>query len=548
MKLIRFLLRHSRRNVAFSTAAGILSGASSTGLLALINSMLSGGSSSRGTLLAGFLGLCLAVLVTRITSELLLSHLGQETILKLRMDLSRQILRVPLRRLEELGPHRVLATLTEDVPTITNVVGMIPILSINVAVLLGSLVYLAWLSWEILAVVAVLMVVGIFMYQLPMGRAVHHMRAARELNDDLYDHFRALTQGVKELKLHQERREGFLDSELEATAHRYRDENIRGLRIFTISASWGQVFVFLVVGLLLFFLPQLMDVSPQVFTGYTLTLLYLMSPLQTLMNAMPTIGRASASIGRVDAMGLQLAKAASSERVAAPAAGSPWSRMDFLGLTHAYRREGEDGDFILGPIDLTLRPGEIVFIAGGNGSGKTTLAKLLTGLYVPDTGQILWDGRPVTDENREAYRQSFSAVFSDFYLFSTLLGVGDSGLDDRAGQYLDMLHLRHKVQVKDGRLSTLDLSQGQRKRLALLTAYLEDRPIYLFDEWAADQDPFFKKVFYHQLLPELKKRNKTAVVISHDDRYFDAADRVIKLENGRIVTEPASVETATTAF
>ena len=542
MRLIRFLLRHSRQIVAFSVIAGVLSGASSTGLLALINSMLTGGSGSRGALLAGFLGLCLAALVTRVASELLLSHLGQETILKLRMELSRQILRVPLRRLEELGPHRVLATLTEDVPTITNVVSMVPILSINAAVLAGCLVYLALLSWQVFAAVTVLMVVGILMYQLPIGRAVHHMRAARDLNDDLYDHFRALTQGVKELKLHLERREGFLGSELEATARRYRDENIRGLRIFTVSASWGQVFVFLVVGLLLFFLPQLTGVSPQVLSGYTLTLLYLMSPLQTLMNAMPNIGRANASLNRVDAMGLQLAEAASSERAAAPAADRSWSRMDFMGLTHAYHREGEDGEFVLGPIDLTLRPGELVFIAGGNGSGKTTLAKLLTGLYVPDTGQILWNGRLVTDENREAYRQSFSAVFSDFYLFPSLLGIDDPGLDARADRYLEMLHLRHKVQVKDGRLSTLDLSQGQRKRLALLTAYLEDRPIYLFDEWAADQDPFFKEVFYRELLPELKKRNKTAVVISHDDRYYDAADRIIKLDSGRIVAESAPVE------
>ncbi len=183
-----------------------------------------------------------------------------------------------------------------------------------------------------------------------------------------------------------------------------------------------------------------------------------------------------------------------------------------------------------------------MFIAGGNGSGKTTLAKLLTGLYVPDSGQILWNGHPVTDQNREAYRQSFAAVFSDFYLFPSLLGIADADVDARADRYLEMLHLRHKVQVKDGRLSTLDLSQGQRKRLALLTAYLEDRPIYLFDEWAADQDPFFKEVFYRQLLPELKKRNKTAVVISHDDRYYDAADRIIKLDSGRIVAESVPLE------
>ncbi|HYO12807.1 MAG TPA: cyclic peptide export ABC transporter [Thermoanaerobaculia bacterium] len=547
MKLIRFLLQRSRGVVVLVVLTGLVSGACNTGLLALINALLTDPEGSRRPLLVGFIALCVLVPASRVASELLLSYLGQQTIFRLRLDLSRRVLDVPLRRLEELGSHRILATLTDDIPTITNVVNQIPVLAINVAVFAGGLFYLAWLSWKVFAVAMVFVVLGVVSYQLPIVKAARHIRTARRLNDDLYNHFRAVTQGVKELQLHRGRREDFFTRELETTAGRYRNENLLGLRILTLASSWGQVFIFVVVGLLLFVVPELWDVQDKVLTGYTLTLLYLMGPMQTLMNSMPVFGRAAVSVERVDAMGLQLSSLATPS-AALPAVTASWNRLELDGVTHAYHREGEDSDFVLGPIDLTLRPGEIVFIAGGNGSGKTTLAKLLTGLYVPDTGQILWDGRPVTDENREAYRQSFSAVFSDFYLFPTLPGFGDSGLDERAEHYLDMLLLRHKVQVKDGRLSTLDLSQGQRKRLALLTAYLEDRPIYLFDEWAADQDPFFKKVFYHQILPELKKRNKTAVVISHDDRYFDAADRIIKLENGRIVTEPASVETAAVAF
>jgi putative pyoverdin transport system ATP-binding/permease protein len=172
---------------------------------------------------------------------------------------------------------------------------------------------------------------------------------------------------------------------------------------------------------------------------------------------------------------------------------------------------------------------------GGNGSGKSTLAKLITGLYLPDSGKICLDGTPITNQNRETYRQLFSTVFSDFYLFERLLGIPFENLDIRARTYLEELQLSHKVQVKDGSLSTTELSQGQRKRLALLTAYLDDRPIYLFDEWAADQDPFFREVFYQQILPELKKRDKAVLVISHDDRYFHLCDRLIKLDYGQIV-------------
>ena len=187
------------------------------------------------------------------------------------------------------------------------------------------------------------------------------------------------------------------------------------------------------------------------------------------------------------------------------------------------------------PIDLTLSPGELVFIVGGNGSGKSTLAKLITGLYVPDAGEILLDGILVDDRNRELYRQLFSTVFADFYLFERLLGLGLQDLDAQAKTYLEQLQLTHKVTIENGKLSTTALSQGQRKRLALLTAYLEDRPIYLFDEWAADQDPFFREIFYQQLLPELKQRGKAVLVISHDDRYFHLADRLLKLDYGQIV-------------
>ena len=538
MKMITFLLRRSRKVVVFAIATGVVSGACSTGLLALITALL-GHTVSRSTLLIAFLGLCVLVLLTRVVSELLLTFLGQETIFQLRLDLSRRVLEVPLRRLEELGPHRVLATLTEDIPTITQVVSLIPNLAVNLAIVVGCLIYLGLLSVKVFAGVVLLMALGVVGYQLPLGRAVAHMVGARKVNDDLYGHFRTLTQGIKELKLHRLRREGFLVDELTATARSFRDENIRGMRIYTIAASWGQVFVFVVIGLLLFVLPEMERLPPAVLTGYVLTVLYLMTPLQVLMNSAQNFGRAGAAMDRIDAMGVELAaNSAQESRETALPGGSP-RLIELQGITHSYRREGEEGEFVLGPIDLTISPGELLLIAGGNGSGKTTLAKLLVGLYAPASGRILCDGREVVEENRDAYRQSFSVVFSDFHLFTTLLGIEGEEIDARAHGYLQTLQLQHKVEVKGGQLSTLDLSQGQRKRLALLTAYLEDRPVYLFDEWAADQDPFFKEIFYRQLLPELKRRGKAVIVISHDDRYYDVADRVLKLESGRIV----SVET-----
>jgi putative ATP-binding cassette transporter len=249
----------------------------------------------------------------------------------------------------------------------------------------------------------------------------------------------------------------------------------------------------------------------------------------------PFMAYASVSVEHLNRLGLQLQTMEREPLALTPIDG--WEQIELAGVTHEYRREGQTRGFVLGPIDLVLRPGEIVFIVGGNGSGKTTLAKLLTGLYVPQDGEIRLDGRPVTAENREGYRQLFSAVFDNALVFESLWGLEAADLDERAGRYLRQLGLDHLVNVNGGTFSTTALSRGQRKRLALLTAYLEDRPIYVFDEWAADQDPAFRKVFYLELLPELKRRGKTVVAITHDDRYFECADSLVRLEVGKL-SEP----------
>src|SRR6266478_332997 len=210
--------------------------------------------------------------------------------------------------------------------------------------------------------------------------------------------------------------------------------------------------------------------------------------------------------------------------------------LELEGVVFSYDDEGPgDNSFVLGPIDFQLNPGDLVFVVGGNGSGKSTFVKLLVGLYRQRLGKIRLGGTPIADSNRDWYRQHFSVTFSDFYLFEKFLGLDKNTLDSRAQMYLRNLGLDRKVRVTEQRLSTTDLSQGQRRRLALLTAYLEDRPFYVFDEWAADQDPQYKQVFYTELLPELRARRKGVAIITHDDRYFHLGDRIVKLHDGQIV-------------
>ncbi|MHC5714156.1 MAG: cyclic peptide export ABC transporter, partial [Nostoc sp.] len=408
-----------------------------------------------------------------------------------------------------------------------------PFIFINLAIVLGCVAYITWLSWLVLLMVCAISVVAIGSCQWLLNRGRKLLALAREDEDHLFKHFRTITEGVKELKLNYRRREDFLEEKLQSTATEFRHHNVNGLTLFAITTSWGQLVFFFALGFVLFVLPNLLAINSETLSGYILTFTYLVLPMDNIISKLPLLSKASIALQKIDSLGLSLASRTEISTVPPPIK-SDWHSLKFQSVTHTYDTVKEDNSFIFGPIDLTLYPQELVFVVGGNGSGKSTLAKLITGLYIPDDGEIWFDNELISEQNREWYRQHFSVIFSDFYLFEELLGLKNYHLDAQATKYLQQLQLDHKVKVENGQLSTTALSQGQRKRLALLTAYLEDRPIYLFDEWAADQDPVFKEIFYTQLLPELRSRGKTVLVISHDDRYFHLADRIIKLDYGQI--------------
>ena len=534
MNLIYFILRSSCGMVAIAIATGFLSGGSSAGLIALISHTASSSSASRLTsIIWGFAGLAIVALITSIISQVMLIRLSQNAVLQLRMRLSRQILASELSHLENLGNPRLLATLTEDIQAVANAVYQMPFIFINLAIVMGCIAYITWLSWLVLLMVCGISVVAITSCQSLLNRGGKLLALARDDEDHLFTHFRTITEGVKELKLNYRRRQDFLQEKLQSTANEFLNHNVSGLTLFAISSSWGQLVFFFALGFVLFVLPNLLTINPETLSGYILTFTYLVLPMDNIISKLPLLSKASIALQKIESLGLSLASRTEISTVP-PTLKSDWHSLKFQSITHTYHTVQEDNSFIFGPIELTLYPQELVFIVGGNGSGKSTLAKLITGLYIPENGEILFDGELISEQNREWYRQHFSVVFSDFYLFEELLGLKNSNLDAQATKYLKQLRLDHKVKVENGQFSTTALSQGQRKRLALLTAYLEDRPIYLFDEWAADQDPVFKEIFYTQLLPELRSRGKTVLVISHDDRYFHLANRIIKLDYGKI--------------
>jgi putative ATP-binding cassette transporter len=525
-------IRYPRMLIAIAVGAGIISGLANTALLAVINSTLTGGSAVSHAVWA-FVGLCLLLPISRYFSHVLLIGFTERAMSDLRLQLCRQILGTRLRTLEELGSHRLLGTLTGDVPTIASALTVMPFLCMHLAITVGCFAYLAYLSWTVFIGTMIFLTLAVISYRLPLQWAFRHLKHGRDEWDALLKHFHAVTEGAKELQLHWQRREAFLNGNLHGTTRKMESANVKGNAIFTAASAWGQTMFFVLIGLIIFALPAIQSVSLQTLTGYTLTLLYVIVPLEILINRLPDISRASIAVSKIEQLGITENDVTSLAQGNQPAAVN-WETLELAGVEHTYYVEKENCSFTLGPINLSFRMGELVFLTGGNGSGKTTLAKMLMGLYLPESGDILIDGQAVTAENRESFRQSFSTVFSDYFLFDSLLGVNGAEGDTQAETYLRELQLNHKVEIKDGIFSTTDLSAGQRKRLALLTVYMEDRPVYIFDEWAADQDPQFKETFYYQLLPELKSRGKLVIVISHDDRYYHVADRIIKLDYGKV--------------
>lgn len=541
MNLISFLLRSSGRLMTIAILTGFLSGASSAGLIALISWSMAGNPSTAGrTIALGFLGLVGIVLLTDMTARMALIRLSQEAVFRLQLRLSKQILASELSHLEQLGNARLLATLTEDVLAISNAVFILPFLLINLAIVAGCFVYITWLSWQVLLIILGLFAIAMGSCQVFLRRGRRMLALAREERDRLFQQFQTITDGIKELKLHYWRRQDFLQDDLQATADQFRRYNTIGLSLYAVNESVGKFLFFFAIGLVLFFIPHVIAIDSRTLAGYVLTFTYLIGPMDNIVSKLPILTKANIALQKVESLGLSLHHRAEATMV--PSAIDPtWKSLELKAVTHTYISGQDETYFTLGPIDITLKPGELIFIVGGNGSGKSTLAKLITGLYVPELGEITLNQQPITAENREWYRQHFSVVFADFHLFDQLLGFNNPAIDHQAQTYLRLLQLDRKVTVQAGKLSTTALSQGQRKRLALLTSYLEDRPIYLFDEWAADQDPVFKQLFYTQLLPQLRDRGKTVLVITHDDHYFQLADRIIKLNYGQIEFDQAQL-------
>lgn len=449
-----------------------------------------------------------------------------------RMEIIRKVLKAPFSKFEAVDEENTYAALNNDTEAVSGFVNMFVNGLTGVITMVTCFIYLGTLHiWGMLLTLAII-VIAIALFLYVSGAAEKAYEKNRDVQNLFFKNITDMVRGFKELSLNRRKRHEF-GEDIGESCRLYRETRVEGEFKFVGVSILGEVMYIAVIGLIVFSFPYLLrGVENTTLSNYVMICLYMGGIVNQEIFLVPGIMRVLVSWRRINEYLAKVSMLESEEAaLCEPDEGA--LEIELKDVTYQYKNNSGE-QFSVGPVDFTFKAGESVFITGGNGSGKSTLAKLITGLYPPDEGEITVNGMKV---DMESLSNCFTTIFSDFYLFDKLYGIELDGKEAEIQNYLEILRIQDKVQLENGRFSTLKLSTGQRKRLALLISYLEDRPACLFDEWAADQDPEYRQFFYNIILPFLKEKNKVVIVITHDDRYFDSADKLIKMETGKIISE-----------
>ena len=528
------LLRQKDKKPYFRMIAlSIISGIGNAMIIFMINAALTREVGFHADLLMFFILGLFTYLGAQVMVRPKIIEITNQIVYEMRVELINKLLKTSHENVEKLEGGIIQSTLNNDTETISNFANIIIAVVTHAVTIIACFVYLGFVNILALLISVVTIVVIASIYFLAIQKASKLLEAARSTQNIFFKFIDDMNKGFKELRLNINRRNEF-EEDVKQLSDVYRVKRGKAFLTFAHVLILGELVFTLAIGFLVFMIPIILrDIQGSELRSFVFILLYLTGPVNTILNNIPNLVQIRVSFGRVK----KLIKEISDLSEKNPPSLQDKDELTKISLSlkdveYEYNLENME-KFKVGPINLDFEPGEITFITGGNGSGKSTLAKLLTGLYRVQAGEIMLNGENITTEDLE---QKYAAIFSDFHIFDKLYGIDYESKMDEFMKYLDIMQLTDKIELKEGSFNTTKLSTGQRKRLALAISYLEDRPAYLFDEWAADQDPEFREFFYKELLPEFKKKGKCVIVITHDDRYFDLADKLIKMELGQVAS------------
>ncbi|MGJ0149825.1 multidrug ABC transporter permease/ATP-binding protein [Campylobacter lari] len=501
----------------FTSILGVLT-------LVFINEFLLKANLENSIIIVYFMLLLLVFFASSSFVEFSLSIFGQNFIFKMQRRIVKQILDTNILSILNTTKAKILASLNNDVRSISFGLLKLPEFIQSSVLIICTSAYIAYLSLEIFFLCLVWIICVFLVDNFLMSKVYFYFKNARENDDALQKNYQNILQGHKELTLNSLRAKFYYENEFEKNALKKKKSSTMGNILHILSNNWSNSAMLALVGVEFYMALNYKFASLQSATTIALSILFLRAPLGAMIGSFPTLMMAKIALDKI--LNLNLENYTHEFKIGQ--SSKAWQKLYFKNVSFAYNEK-----FTLKPINLELKKGECVFLIGKNGSGKSTFSMILAGLFTDFKGDIFLDNEKITKKNIYEYRSLISAIFSDFHLFEHILEDDKFSKEDLA-YWLEILELNEKVEFIENTFNTIKLSAGQKKRLAMLNALLEKRDILILDEWAADQDPMFRKFFYTKLLPLLKQKGITIFAITHDDVYFDMADRILLAQNGQI--------------
>ncbi|WP_018694099.1 cyclic peptide export ABC transporter [Algicola sagamiensis] len=534
MDLIRFFISSSQIPKSKLVFHSLLAGITNVLVLALLNSAAQNASNKTAEVIL-FVLFTINVIIFVLSQKFIWRTSIQEIehlVHTIRLRLIHKIAGCQLEKIERTGKSELYAAINQHAYTIT-LSAMPVIISIQSAILIMfTLIYIMTLSLVAFVLTVCFLTAAVYFAVQRSRRAKVRLDVAIHKEKGAYATINDLLEGFKEVKLHDDRQQDLTEF-IDYLSEGAKDSRTTANQQMALNYISTQTSFYLMIAFMIFLIPIIgPDTFPEDVIKVTTAAIFIIGPINSIISILPSFTNAQASlhfIQRVDNLLEKSQEGDIGHNVVLP----PFEKLTLKDVCYFYQGQDEDPGFQVGPVNLEIKANEIVFFTGGNGSGKTTLLKSLVGLYQIKSGVIEYNGSPIRSDQLRAFRNQFTGIFSDYHLFKRFYGLGNVDPDE-AKELLDLLQLEQKTSISEDEFITQNLSTGQRKRLALVVAILEKRPVLILDEWAADQDPTFRAIFYQKILPKLKAQGRTIIAITHDEKYFDCSDQRFHLVEGKI--------------
>ncbi len=549
MDLLEFIRKESdlkiRNSIILATVSGLANGAILVIVVSTAESSSKGGEVDAHQFILFLLSIIIFVLSKRkILSDV--ARVIESAIRKVRIRIADKVRHSDLQTLEKMGAASIFNSITQDCIQISTSAPVIMNALQSGVMLFFALFYILYLSTLGFIITVVGILIAALVYEISRRKVLATLKNTSQREREFFSIVDHIVNGFKENKVNS-RRSSAVMLYMQQISNEVKELKIAAAKRESINFLFSQTFFYILLGAIIFLLPVLTKPEEGEILRIVTSVLFIVGPVSSVLVVVPLISRVNLAIQNIYNLETELSKKISQESLEKIESEESIDLIDdplpfasnirLANFNFEYLNR-TDIVFAVGPIhELTINKGEILFIEGGNGSGKSTLLKVITGLYYPDEKtSIHVDGKLINRFNYPSYRELFSVVFTDFHLTRKLFGLEKVEVE-KVKELLVALKIEHKTEYSNGFLSTVDLSTGQRKRLALVVGLLEDKEILIFDEVAADQDPAFKSYFYQELLPQLKENGKTIIAVTHDDLYFHHCDRKLKMVNGKVTRE-----------